>query len=79
LFFFHCKVTYIGQILLHTECGVPPSVLNGVISYNGREVNDTATYTCEPGYDVTVSTITCLVNGFWSHIPACNPTRNLIE
>ena len=43
---------------------------NGMVSVTGTETGDTATYTCNAGYELIGSmTLTCLSSGSWSDEP----------
>ncbi|XP_052811571.1 neurogenic locus notch homolog protein 1-like [Mya arenaria] len=55
------------------DCGIPPDVSNGVVSYpDGSLVGTRATYTCNSGYSVTGhAAIDCLTSGTWSDPPVC--------
>ena len=44
---------------------------NGVVDLSGTSVGDTATYTCDSGYElVGTSVLNCLANGAWDNSPA---------
>ena len=56
------------------ECGVLPSPTNGQVSHpNGRTIGQTATYTCNTGYNLEGdSTRMCQATGMWSRSePTC--------
>ena len=55
--------------------------LNGAISTTGAGVGDTATYTCDDGYELIGSdTRTCQSNGEWSgSAPTCEGTESCIS
>ena len=63
-------------ILLSTvvDCDQLPPVLNGTINYSGFKFWDTATYSCDVGYDLLLnsqnsSTRICTASGEWSDDP----------
>ena len=49
---------------------------NGMVVVTGNSVGDTATYTCDPGFELEGAlTRTCQSNGTWSGIPpVCEST-----
>jgi len=60
-------------------CGEPPvsqsSVLRGPVDVSGTRYNDTATYLCAEGYEITntnSTTITCQDNKIWSALGNCS-------
>jgi len=62
------------------RCGEPPvsrsSVLRGPVNVSGIRYNDTATYSCAEGYEITnttanSTTITCQSDKTWSALPRC--------
>jgi len=61
-------------------CGEPPvsqsSVLRGPVDVSGTRYNDTATYLCAEGYEITnttsnSTTITCQSDRAWSTLSSC--------
>ena len=54
---------------------------NGMVAMTGNLVGDTATYTCDPGFElVGNATQTCLSDGTWSDIPpVCIMCPNLVN
>ena len=50
-----------------------PSIANGVVSVTGQRSGDTATYTCDSGYELVGSaTRTCQADGSWTgSAPTC--------
>ncbi|KZS17024.1 putative Sushi [Daphnia magna] len=57
------------------SCGEPPSIENGWMAVRGTGVNDTVSYSCQPGYRLSGGdSRTCLSNGLWSGEDlACDP------
>ena len=42
------------------ECADPPEITNGRVTFTGNSVGDTATYTCDSGFElIGVETTTC--------------------
>lgn len=62
---------------LFKDCGTPPIVDNGDVSYpQGSLVDATATYTCNDGYYVSGdSVVTCESTGSWTVEPFCFISR----
>ncbi|XP_052242137.1 sushi, von Willebrand factor type A, EGF and pentraxin domain-containing protein 1-like isoform X2 [Dreissena polymorpha] len=53
------------------DCGTPPLLTNGARTFINTTVNNTVTYTCNPGYDyVGMRNIRCLENGTWRALEA---------
>ena len=54
-------------------CGALPDISNGGVSWNGRNPDDIATYTCDPGFVLEGSpTRVCGSDGTWSGVePSC--------
>ena len=51
-------------------CPALPTIENGAVTETGRNTGDTATYTCNTGYQlVGQPTRTCQANGLWSSSP----------
>ncbi len=67
------------------DCGPPPQPdINGQVQYTGTLLGDTATYTCNEGYEleggVDEVTIECLNTGDWSGpAPECNRKWTVIS
>ena len=41
-------------------CSNPVDIVNGMVTFTGNSVGDTATYTCDPGFElIGTATITC--------------------
>ena len=68
--------------LLHCSCSTalcldPPDIVNGTVTFTGNSVGDTATYTCDPGFElVGNASVTCTqvdVNSaaFAPTVPVC--------
>ena len=55
------------------QCDALFDPANGTVSTTGTGVGDTATYTCDDGYELSGSgTLTCLSSGEWSGLlPTC--------
>jgi len=65
------------------SCGSPPVVQNtnsSAITSTGTRYEDTATYTCITGYEITrgSGTITCQSNRRWSTSPTCSSECNVV-
>ena len=60
-------------VYLHTDCGLPPSPLNGAViltAYNVTTYGSSATQSCNIGYDLAGDVnISCGSDGNWSHQP----------
>ena len=57
-------------IVVAIQCDALSDPDNGAVSVTGTGVGDTATYTCDDGYElVGSSTRTCQPNGEWSGSP----------
>ncbi|XP_064387701.1 sushi, von Willebrand factor type A, EGF and pentraxin domain-containing protein 1-like isoform X3 [Halichondria panicea] len=55
-------------------CGSPPTIPNGSRTFTGTIFGDTATYTCNTGYQRSGAvTVTCQASGSWSTAPTCPP------
>jgi CUB/sushi domain-containing protein len=56
-------------------CPVLENPANGVVMTTGLSPGDTATYTCDPGYELVGTAVqTCGNNGEWSDVPpTCRP------
>ncbi|XP_052245310.1 sushi, von Willebrand factor type A, EGF and pentraxin domain-containing protein 1-like [Dreissena polymorpha] len=53
------------------DCGTPPLLTNGANTFINTTVNNTAMYTCNPGYDyVGMRNSRCLENGTWGALEA---------
>ena len=51
-------------------CPILPHPANGRVELTGKLVDDTATYTCNEGYElVGDQVLTCLVGGNWDNPP----------
>ena len=37
-------------------CLGPPDIVNGTVTFTGNSVGDTATYTCDPGFELDGNT-----------------------
>ena len=56
--------------LLVGLCPVLSDPANGMVTMTGNSVGDTATYTCDDGYELIGSmTVTCMDDGAWSDGP----------
>ena len=52
------------------QCDALSDPDNGAVSVTGTGIGDTATYTCDDGYElIGSSTRTCQSNGEWSDAP----------
>ena len=66
---------------LHHSCPValcpdPPGIVNGMVTFTGNSVNNTATYTCDPGFELCgdpTSTCTAALDGNSASFPAVPP------
>jgi len=60
-------------------CRDPADIVNGMRTFTGNSVGDTATYTCDPGFEpIGVTTTTCtLVDNFAVFLP--NPPSCMRE
>ncbi|KAH3724488.1 hypothetical protein DPMN_050305 [Dreissena polymorpha] len=71
----HCMGTGTWSILEASctmkDCGTPPLLTNGAGAFINTTVNNTAMYTCNPGYDlIGMRNIRCLENGTWGALEA---------
>ena len=76
-----CSAFLLLKIVLSSnivvDCNPLPSVLNGTITYSGFEFWDTATYSCDIGYNLILNTQNssvrvCTEAGIWSDdAPSC--------
>ena len=42
-------------------CDDPPEIINGMVTFTGNSVGDTATYTCNLGFEmIGINTTTCI-------------------
>ena len=56
--------------VLAIQCDALSDPANGTVSITGTGVGDTATYSCDEGYELSGSgTLTCQLNGEWSGSP----------
>ncbi|XP_064387742.1 sushi, von Willebrand factor type A, EGF and pentraxin domain-containing protein 1-like isoform X2 [Halichondria panicea] len=56
------------------SCGNPPTVPNGLRRFTGTTFGETATYSCNTGYQLSGSaTVTCQASRNWSARPSCTP------
>ena len=54
-------------------CGDPLTIPNASRTFTGTTYLDTATYTCNTGYQLSgAATVTCQASGSWSTIPSCS-------
>ena len=59
------KCTQFTFTFLHCSCSIalctdPPDVMNGTVTFTGNTVGDTATYTCDPGFElIGNASVTC--------------------
>ena len=59
-------------------CGNPLTIPNGSRTFTGTTFRETATYTCNTGYQLSdPSTVTCQASGNWSTEPTC--TRKILN
>ena len=71
---FHWNSKLISIINAAVDCGQPESPdPNGAVSVDETTLGNTATYSCNSGYNlVGSSTVTCLASGQWSDgAPTC--------
>ena len=59
--------------MLPTDCGSPPSVIDGTVNYVTTTYASAAVYTCDDGYTLTGdSVIVCDASGLWDPpAPTC--------
>ena len=64
---------YYISLLTAMVCGVLSNPVSGQVSTTGTSFGQTATYTCNAGYNlVGGGTRTCQANGMWSgSVPTC--------
>jgi len=65
------------MLVVEISCGNTPVVQNAnssAITSTGKRYEDTVTYTCVTGYEITSGsgTITCQSNRSWSTPPTCD-------
>ena len=67
------EANYIQTMLGIALCPELPSISNGAVRVTGREPGATATYSCDPEYDLSgAQTRTCGQDGRWSgQEPTC--------
>ncbi len=68
------SISYQYILLKYTviSCGNPPNIANGMVSSTGTTFGETATYSCNTGYQRSGSaTVTCQDTGSWSTRPSC--------
>ena len=64
------RMLIILLIVVAIQCDALSDPDNGAVSVTGTGVGDTATYTCDDGYElIGSSTRTCQSNGDWSGSP----------
>ena len=68
-----CEIKSVGIISTDVQCPALSDPENGAVSTTGTEIGDTATYTCNSGYELSGSdSRTCQLNGEWSgSAPTC--------
>ena len=69
-------------LLLVVDCGTLNAITNGQVNHpNGTTFGQTATYSCDTGYNLVEDiTRTCQANGVWSGIaPSCASESNLLK
>ena len=57
-------------------CPDPPGIVNGTVTFTGNSVNNTATYTCDPGFELCgdpTTTCTAALDGNSASFPAVPP------
>ena len=72
---------YSFTYLSHTSssaalCPDPPALANAMVTFTGNSVSDTATYTCNPGFELIgdpTTTCTAASNGNSAVFPAVPP------
>ena len=70
----HCQAHNVLILLASVDCGTLTNVANGQVNYTtGTTLGQTATYSCNPGYNlVGGGTRTCQATGVWSgSAPTC--------
>ncbi len=71
-----CVYNYVSTSVAG-PCGDPPTIPNGSRTFTGTTFGETATYTCDNGYQLSgSSTVTCQASGSWSPAPTC-PSRKI--
>ena len=68
-------------MFLAVQCPALSDPENGAVSTTGTGVGDTATYTCNSGYELSGSdTRTCQSNGEWSgSAPTCEGKYSILQ
>jgi len=60
------------------QCGDPPDIDNGSVSFTGNGIDDIAEYSCDFRLTLVGNNIlTCTVNGTWGEPPTCEDLRNI--
>ena len=69
----HTSYNIIKLTIYLIVCGNLSNPANGTVSTIGTGVGDTATYSCDNGYNLTGNdTVTCQSSGYWSGpLPIC--------
>lgn len=57
---------------LSIDCGLAPNITNGHIRANGTTYGAIGSVICDQGYNASVSSVTCMINGTWSST-SCMP------
>ena len=57
------------------DCGEPPSVVNGGITFTSTTVGSLASYTCQGESQQGDTVLECLENGVWSGAPPLCPSE----
>ena len=61
-----------AAFLTAKSCGMPPQPLRAEYNYTGVKYGDTATYSCQSGYDLEGNqTLTCDSTCEWTVTPCC--------
>ena len=58
------------------DCGDPPSIENGDVSFNTTYNGSTAVYTCNSPYELLgIGLRTCQIDGNWEYTPTCGELK----
>ena len=69
---YQAKFTVLIMLILTVPCHNLTAPANGFLVMSGNYEGDTATFSCEPGYDLNGEAILTCVDGQWSSTtPVC--------
>ena len=61
------------------DCGPPPFLLNGAVSYQNTTEGSEGHYNCNNGFTLEGEmTTVCTANGSWDSIPFCRPETGML-